>query len=220
MGRLEDRRLTIEDRRRRFSFVDPQSSWRLLLLLSTGLFSWLAMMIVHELGHVVHAWLSGGTVDRVVLHPLAISRTDVLPNPHPLFVVWGGPLWGCGLPLVIWLAVRRIKTRSATDGRGFIGALAGFFAGFCLIANGGYLGAGVWHPVGDARRLLELGTFSWMLAVFALFTLPAGFWLWHGLGPEFGLGRTPRTVDPKAALSMTAAVILIVLLELALSNPV
>ncbi|HYW78763.1 MAG TPA: hypothetical protein VE890_04265, partial [Thermoguttaceae bacterium] len=66
----------------------------LLIVAATG-FSWLMMMVLHEAGHVLHAWLSGGHVVRVVLDPLSFSRTDVLPNPHPLWVVVGGPLWGC-----------------------------------------------------------------------------------------------------------------------------
>jgi len=50
--------------------------------------SWLIMMATHELGHVIGAALTRGTVKRVVLHPLAISRTDISPNPHPSVVVW------------------------------------------------------------------------------------------------------------------------------------
>jgi hypothetical protein len=53
----------------------------LLILFAIGL-SWLAMMAIHEFGHVLHALVSGARVERVVLHPLAISRTDVSPNPH------------------------------------------------------------------------------------------------------------------------------------------
>src|SRR4051812_8876543 len=63
---------------------------------------WLAMMATHELGHVLAAWLTGGTATKVVLHPLAISRTDVWPNPEPLVVVWSGPLVGVLLPLLLW----------------------------------------------------------------------------------------------------------------------
>ena len=49
---------------------------------------WFAMMAVHELGHVVGALVTGGSIERMVLYPLAISRTDVSPNPHPAIVVW------------------------------------------------------------------------------------------------------------------------------------
>jgi hypothetical protein len=65
---------------------------RLVLWVCLVALSWLAMQAVHEFGHMLHAWLSGGRVVQVVLHPLAISRTDVEPNPSPQFVVWGGPL--------------------------------------------------------------------------------------------------------------------------------
>src|SRR5208282_6187597 len=89
---------------------------------------WLAMMAVHELGHVVGAVATGGRVERVVLHPLTISRTDVSPNPHPLMVVWAGPSVGVLLPLA-FLSAAKLSKLTWTY-------LAQFFAGFCLIANG------------------------------------------------------------------------------------
>ena len=48
-----------------------------VLIVATLLLSWLLMQAVHELGHAIGAWISGGHVERVVLHPLTISRTDV-----------------------------------------------------------------------------------------------------------------------------------------------
>lgn len=75
---------------------------QVILIASTLLGSWLGMQAVHEFGHVVGAWLTGGQVDRVVLHPLTISRTDLARNPHPLLVVWAGPVFGCLLPLDAW----------------------------------------------------------------------------------------------------------------------
>ena len=73
-----------------------------LLMGSTLVLSWLGMMAVHEFGHVLGAWLSGGTIAKVVLHPLTISRTDLAHNPHPLLVVWAGPAVGVLLPLLAW----------------------------------------------------------------------------------------------------------------------
>jgi hypothetical protein len=80
------------------------------------------MMGVHELGHVVGAWLTGGVVQKVVLHPLAISRTDVEPNPQPLVVVWAGPFVGVLLPLGAGSLFHVGKFRGAY--------LLRFFAGF------------------------------------------------------------------------------------------
>jgi hypothetical protein len=51
--------------------------FQVILIAATLCLSWLGMMIVHELGHVLLAWASGETIFKVVLHPLAISRTDV-----------------------------------------------------------------------------------------------------------------------------------------------
>ncbi len=44
--------------------------FQLLLVVSTLALSWLGMMVVHEFGHAALAWLSGGSVARVVLGPL------------------------------------------------------------------------------------------------------------------------------------------------------
>src|ERR1700694_3950238 len=75
---------------------------QVVLIASTVLGSWLGMQAVHESGHVLGAWVTGGRVARVVLHPLTISRTDVSQNPNPLAVVWAGPVFGVLLPLVFW----------------------------------------------------------------------------------------------------------------------
>ena len=107
------------------------------------------MMAVHELGHMLHAWISGGIVTKVLLHPLAISRTDVSPNPHPLFVAWGGIVWGCLIPMIAWLALRWAVPSYAYMSR--------FFAGFCSIANGAYLAGGYWMTAGDVTEIMRNG---------------------------------------------------------------
>ncbi|MEX1098177.1 MAG: hypothetical protein WED34_19190 [Planctomycetales bacterium] len=152
---------------------------------------WLGMMAVHELGHVLAAWSTGGTVARVVLHPLAISRTDVEPNPAPLVVAWGGPLAGVALPLLIWAVFAAARIPGVYLWR--------FFAGFCLIANGAYIGAGSFERIGDAGEMLRHGTPIWLLWLFGLSTVPAGLFLWHRLGPRFGLGESQGAVDARAA---------------------
>ncbi len=163
---------------------------------------WLAMMAAHELGHVAAGWTTGGTVTKVVLHPLAISRTDVWPNPHPLVVVWAGPLLGSTLPLGIWLVLRFFRLPALY--------LARFLAGFCLIANGAYIGVGSFKQVGDAGEMIRHGTPAWILWAFGGVTFPAGLALWHRLGPHFGLGESRGRVDRRAAyLSLSLLVLFI-----------
>jgi hypothetical protein len=122
---------------------------------------------------VLAAWATGGTVRRVVLHPLDISRTDVSPNPRPLVVAWAGPLLGSVLPLMLAVILRR-KT-------GALSTSAAFFAGFCLIANGTYMGAGSLGGVGDAGDILRHGSPQSLLLMFGAACTVGGLWIWHRL---------------------------------------
>ncbi|MEZ6062577.1 MAG: hypothetical protein R3C19_19720 [Planctomycetaceae bacterium] len=142
-----------------------------LLLIAAN--CWLWMQGVHELGHVIAAKLSGGSVSKVVWWPTSISRTDVDPNPHPLIVCWSGPLFGSLLPLIaaMWLAAAGRRSSAAK-----------FFAGFCLIANGAYLSVGSIDGVGDAGTLLSLGApVAVLWSVGGVFVF-GGLLIWHRLG--------------------------------------
>lgn len=183
-------------------------------MVSTACFSWLAMMVVHELGHALNAWLSGGIVSKIVLHPLAFSRTDLPVNPHPLFVAWGGAIWGCIIPLGI-LALAHFIARSYKY-------LFAWWAGFCCIANGSYLAVGWLFSGGvkaadDANVILQNGGAWWQLVIFGIFFVPMGLWLWNGLGPYFGLGAAQGKVDRKVAVGTTVALFTLVVGEVFIS---
>jgi hypothetical protein len=180
-------------------------AYQITLIASILGLSWLGMQVVHEAGHVLLAWLSGETVHRVVLHPLAISRTDASHDMHPLLVVWGGPLIGSLLPLVALGLSMLLRARWAY--------LLRFFAGFCLIANGAYLGVGSLSGVGDAGDLLRFGAPPWTLIAFGLAAVPLGLRLWNGLGPHFGLGGAQGRVSREATLGTLAVLLVIVLVE-------
>jgi len=183
--------------------------WQVLLIVSTIGLSWLGMMAVHELGHVLAAWLSGGRVVGVVLHPLAISRTDVAPNPRPRLVAWGGPLFGTIAPLCM-LAGARLAARRYRY-------LLAFFAGFCCVANGLYLAVGSWASVGDAGDLLRHGAARWQLILFGIPSAAVGLWLWNGLGPHFGFGAAHGKVDRAVSVWLASALLTMIFVELLLS---
>lgn len=164
---------------------------RTVLILSTLLASWLAMQAIHELGHVVGALATGGSIAHVVLHPATISRTDLAENPHPLIVVWAGPLIGVVLPMAFWGLTLAVRFSAAF--------LLRFFAGFCLIANGLYIGAGSFSGVGDCGDMLRHGSSLWQLWLFGTIATPLGLWLWHGLAPRFGLGPDAQPISPRLA---------------------
>ena len=171
-----------------------------VFIASASLISWLWMQGVHELGHVLGASLTGGAVRRVILHPLMISRTDVEPNPHPLFVIWAGPILGVIVPLVIWGITAALGVPAAW--------LTRFFAGFCLLANGLYIGCGSLNGVGDAGDMLRHGSPIWTLWLFGLATAPAGLALWNGLGSHFGFGKPSTAIDSRLAFGSLATLLI------------
>jgi len=158
------------------------------------------MMFVHNVGHLIYAWVSGAAVSYWPFHPLDVFTCPRLShNPSPLLVLWGGPIWGCALPLLLLWLVRAVAPSQRY--------LALFFAGFCLVANGCHLAAGALYPFGDAGRLLRLGVPEWALLLFGMPIILAGLGLFHGLGPRFGLGLARGRVDGRAAWILFAATI-------------
>ena len=149
------------------------------------------MQAIHESGHMLGAWLTGGRVTRVVLHPLTISRTDLGHNPNPLAVVWAGPVFGVVTPPLLWAVAAALRLPGAFVLR--------FFAGFCLLANGLYIGVGSFDGVGDCGEMLRHGSAIWQLWLFGALTAPVGLWLWHGQGAHFGLGTADGEVSRRVA---------------------
>jgi hypothetical protein len=177
-----------------------------VLVLSVVLGSWLGMQAVHEAGHVLGAWLSGGQVAQVVLYPLTISRTDLSDNPCPMFVVWFGPVFGVLLPLALWLLA--VGLRLPGD------FVLRFFAGFCLIANGAYIAGGSFDRIGDCGVMLQHGSGLWQLWLFGAVSVPSGLWLWHRQGPHFGLGPSQGRVSAGVAYASIVACLALVVLAL------
>jgi len=180
--------------------------FQLLLIASFIALSWLSFMIVHEFGHVATAWLSGGSVSRVVLHPIQISWTAFAWNPHPQLVAWGGPILGSLLPLSFLATARTLRSPGLY--------LFRFFAGFCLVANGLYLFVDAFGRGGDGGTLLLYGASRWQLLAFAALATPLGFWFWHGLGQHFGLGAAHGRVSHGASITSACLLAFVVAMEL------
>lgn len=161
--------------------------------------SWFLMMAVHEVGHAVAARATGGKIRQIELKPLTISRTDVQPNPHPLIVVWAGPVAGCVLPLIA-LGLSHRKS--------LFGSHVAFFAGFCLIANGAYIGGGGFDQIGDCRTMLQEGSPLWSLILFGVSAILAGFWIWHTIKSFRTYLTFPDFAAIHPAWSMSALLVL------------
>src|SRR6266568_2885149 len=139
---------------------------QIILIVSFLAFSWMGFMVVHEFGHVLAAWLTGGSVGLVVLHPLRISWTTLTRNPHPQLVAWGGPIGGALFPVIALLSARLFRTPGLY--------LFRCFAGFCLIANGLYLLMDSFGRGGDGGTLIRNGAPQWELLLFGIVATPLG----------------------------------------------
>lgn len=177
-----------------------------LLVSATLLGSWLGMQAVHELGHVMGAWVSGGRVSCVVLHPLTISRTDLAVNPHPLIVVWAGPVLGSLIPLGLWGVAIWLRLNEAF--------LARFFAGFCLVTNGLYIGVGSFDRVGDCGEMLKHGSPVWALWLFGGITTLLGLVIWHRQGRNFGGGQDAMEISRGSLIVSVLSCVVLLLLGL------
>jgi len=166
--------------------------FQFLLIVSIILLSWFGMMAVHELGHCLAAWVSGGSVARVILHPLVISRTDFCRNPHPLFAAWGGFVVGALLPLITFAIAARAGAAAAY--------LFRFFAGFCLVLNGIYIAEDAFFRVADGGDLLRLETPRWVPVAAGAGAVIDGLALWNGLGHYFGMGEAKGEVSRRHAV--------------------
>jgi hypothetical protein len=192
--------------------------FQVLLIVSTAGFSWLGTQAVHELGHVAALGMTGGSVDYVILHPLAISYTHPAVNPHPLPVAWGGVVCGALLPLAAHLLLRRVGRGKALAARPHA-YLSAFFAGSSLVANGAYLAGDAVVRGGDARDLIALGSPPWLLVLLGLPMIALGLFLWNGLGPSFGLGPARGRVDRRAAAASAVILAVIIVVEVVAFGP-
>ena len=181
---------------------------QIVLMLAFGGVCWLGMQIVHELGHVVAAVASGGTVENIVLQPLAMSRTEVGTNPHPVVQVWAGPVVGVLLPLIAWAAVLSCRAPGSYLFRAF--------AGFCCVANGTYIAFGPSDTGMDTEIMLLLGASRWQLVLFGVPCIALGLFLWHGQGHHLGFGEANGRVSRPATVASALLLMVIVVAELLL----
>lgn len=131
-----------------------------ILLLIVG---WCLMATVHELGHLLCGWASGAQLLQAELRPWRLPYSLFSPDPYPLITLWGGPLIGIAVPVLLAVLIRR--------------NWSWFLADFCLLANGLYLAVG-WFS-GDAHldttQLLRHGAPPVIILLYCAVTLGCGY---------------------------------------------
>ncbi|MEN1678183.1 MAG: hypothetical protein AAGJ46_01210 [Planctomycetota bacterium] len=141
-------------------------------LLPVALWMWLAMMLVHELGHVVGAEVTGGVVTHVNVYPGRLSSTLVRPNPMPGVVLWAGIVGGWLVPAALALGCRWLPAT--------VRAVADCWAAFCLLAGGVYLAIGGTERLTDTGQLVAAGwRLPLLIAIGSLAALAGYAWSRH-----------------------------------------
>jgi hypothetical protein len=125
--------------------------------------SWVVMTVTHELGHLVAGWVIGAKLVDYDLSPWRMPYSIHQPDPFPRVTIWGGPIFGVLVPLLLAAAIRNRATR--------------FIADFCLIANGTYLAVSAFSsdPHLDTQRLLRAGERPLVIALYCLVTIGIGY---------------------------------------------
>ena len=110
-------------------------------------------VLLHEFGHALGFWISGGTVARIVMQaPLPAGRVEGEgPDRLTYLWVWGGVVFG-SMITVAPLAIARCLGRQS-----LIRFAALMTAAFCLGHNGMYLFIGSIIPFSDASNMINLG---------------------------------------------------------------
>ena len=153
-------------------FISP-TFIRAIAILAAIYVSFLAMEAVHEFGHALNAWSSGGRVVDVRFPLLGTSQTVVDPNPYPRFVAEGGPQWGIVIPLLACGLAHLTRRRVPEPLK--------FFAGFCLIVNGIYMGVGpAWRNT-DASDLIRMNVPLGAIFAYGIGATACGLAIWHRL---------------------------------------
>lgn len=129
-----------------------------LTLLGAFAFGYNAAMILHELGHALTLWTTGGTVTGFSLHPFSWSYTFYgAPPAYPLLTAWGGVLFGSAVALLLLSLIRPWQNTWTIPL-----ALTALCA---LVVNGLYLTVdSLFLPGGDATVIVRHGT-PWLLVL-------------------------------------------------------
>ncbi|MEJ5258649.1 MAG: M50 family metallopeptidase [Anaerohalosphaeraceae bacterium] len=149
---------------------------------------------LHEIGHALGAWSTGGTVHGVVIHPFSWSYAIIV-SPRNDITTWAGSVLGSLFGILITLSV--FKWRS---GRLLIPLLVGPVACLC---NGSYLVLGsVFHLAGDGSILAARYAPAGAVAAVGLLMLCAGMLLAVLIIPELGFGAADGIVHRTAVLAI------------------
>ena len=155
-----------------------------IFLFGSFSFAWVLFVTIHELGHAIAMWTTGGIVEKITINPFSWSYTYYGSSPkYPIFTSAAGAGFGILIgTLLVFLTYRKLNLYLMPIW--LIGAVS-------FLHSGAYYIFDILFDVGgDASRLLSLGVSNSFLLGLSILALISGSVLFLRLVPMFGL--TPK----------------------------
>jgi hypothetical protein len=131
-------------------------------------------MFLHELGHILSGWLSGGEFRYIDVYPFHFSTTILQPNPYPGLVTWSGLLLGWALPLLT-IPFWHVEWSG-------IGPALQSWSAYCWLAFGAYLALAAGESLSDTGQLMTAGWSVSILFVVGAVVASGGYYIGrHGV---------------------------------------
>lgn len=154
-----------------------------LLFFGSFVFGHTTQRAIHELGHAIGTWITGGDVYRIYLHPFLPGHCYHSETVHPGITTWAGALFSVCVGMILIIALWRRRAPR----------FAPFFAigVFSLLGNGSYFIVGLLSRFGDPWYIVRrLGASAAGPISFGIISIGIGVVVCAlSLGPVFGIGR-------------------------------
>jgi hypothetical protein len=167
-------------------FLDPRYSLPLkqsMLFLGSFIFGHTTQRAIHELGHAIGTWITGGEVYGIFLHPFLPGHCYHSKTAYPGITTWAGAAFSVcfGVLLIIILWKRRAPLLAPLFAIGI----------FSLFGNGSYFIVGLLSKFGDPWYIVErLGMSAVWPILFGVASIGIGVIVCAAaLGPVFGFDR-------------------------------
>lgn len=165
-----------------------------LMLLGAFSFGYNAATAIHELGHALALWTTGGSVTRITLHPFSWSYTYYgSPPTCPLLTAWAGVLFSSSLGLLLLIVIRP-RRGAWTVPLALMGLCTLMVNGLYLIMDSVFLAGG------DATTIIAHGTPRAVVLVIGVGLAALGLVVGYLLLPRLGLTATDGVVSRVAVL--------------------
>ncbi len=168
-----------------------------LFLFGSSSFAWVVIVTLHELGHAIAMWVTGGKVSRIEITPLSWSYTYYGTSPkYPLFTTASGAGIGILLAMIFLVLTWKLSSLYAAPFY-FVGAGA-------FLQNGGYYMSDLLlHTGGDASSLVaHSAALRLPLLILSILVLLPGLFLAIRLLPMIGISSKDSFIVRMLILSL------------------